>query len=68
MSYITSNINGGVVIQVSDWVPSGTDHMLVPKQPVDTKIAAQVGAKILCIIQNQYVDRNHVPFEEQHVI
>jgi len=62
-----AKLNGGIVIQVSEWVASARNHLLGPGQQIETEMAIQVGVKIFRVMQNQYADRNPVPFEQQHV-
>jgi len=62
-----AKVNGGIVIQVSEWIPLATRHILGPEQEIETEMAAQVGVKIFRVMQNQYADRNPVPFNQQHV-
>lgn len=62
-----AKLNGGIVIQISEWFASTGNHFLGPGQHIETEMAAQVDVKIFRVMQNQYADRNPVPFKQQHV-
>jgi len=62
-----AKLNGGIVIQVSEWVASARNHLLGPGQQIETDMAIQVGVKIFRVMQNQYADRSPVSFNQQHV-
>jgi len=59
--------DGGMVIQVSEWVSSARNHLLGPGQDIETEMAAEIGVKIFRVMQNQHADRNPVQFDQQHV-
>jgi len=60
--------NGGVVIQVSEWLPSANNHDLGPYQEIETEMAADVGIKVFRVLQHHgYGNGGAIPFDHTHV-
>ena len=56
-----------MMIQVSEWVPTARNHLLGPRQEIETEMATEAGVKVFRVMQNQHADRSPVLFNQQHV-